>query len=219
MCRTVRRGCLAVLGVGCAAADPLVETPIEPAWTEAQLRSEVGRVLDLMDPASQQAGGASVAQSLALDEALYPPTDEDGRRLLLEDTLAAADATLGCPTRGLVAGVWVPTSGRTGAVTGGMFDGGAEPAFPLQGSYQDGSDGPGDSLLVWEDAAGGQGELEGAHEEPDPQALAAYSAVWVGGETGDAYGQAAGAWHPFRNQPGGLVLGTWVSCAEPDAPE
>ena len=169
-----------------------------------------------MDPASRRAGDATVAKSLALDEDLYPAWDEDGRRQLLEDTVVAADEALGCPTRGLLAGLWAPTEGRTGTVTAGVYAGADEPDTLAEGSYQDAADGPGDSLLVWQDGAGGLGELEGSHDEPAPPTVAAYRGAWVELESGERYGQAAGVWHPFRNQPGGLLLGTWVNCAEVD---
>ena len=214
MSRAARMSVTAGFAMACGAADPLVEDSPDPEWTDAELRDELNRVLDQLDPSSQQAGGASVAQSLALDEALFPSGDEDARRALLEDMLVEQDGRLGCPTRALVAGFWVPEAGRNGRVATGIYDGGDEPQGVADGSYQDGTEGEGDSLLFWEDEVGRRGDMEGVHGDPDPQSLAVYEGFWVERETGDAYGRAGGLWHPFRNQPGGLLVAAWANCSE-----
>lgn len=202
------------LGVACGAADALVDKTPDPEWTDADLRAEVGRVLDLMDPASRQAGGVTVATSLALDEELFPSWDEAGRRVLVADALVAEDNRLGCPTRGLAAGVWLPDAGRDGDLSMVVHDGSGVPPIAADGTYQDGTDGPGDSLLFWQDTVDRQGDLEGTHAEPQTDSLAVYSGYWVERESGEGYGRAAGVWHPFRNQPGGLFLAAWTNCWE-----
>lgn len=214
--RLVSAGLL-ILASGCAAVDPDVEENADPEWTDDELRAEIYALLELLDVTSRQNGGTTVANSLALDESVYPSWDNETRRELVADTILAEDNAQSCPTRGLAGGFWVPTAGPNGTFSLELYDGGDEPLATGQGTYQDDSTGPGESFGSWTDTLGRQGEVEGDYAVPGTTSVAAYDGRWVEGETGDNYGNAVGVWHPFRNQPGGLMMVAWTNCYELEA--
>ena len=208
MSRSAWTGVAATL-CACGAAEPLVEGPPDPAWTEASC--------------ARRSGGFSIEWIPHPDEQAMQPSpshwrstkicisvDEDGRRLLLRHR-RVADEALGCPTRGLLAGLC--SRGPDRNRHRGRYAGADEPDTLAEGSYQDASDGPGTACSCGRMARGlGAGGLSRRTRPPDGG-----SVPGCGSSRSPARATAgAGVWHPFRNQPGGLLLGTWVNCAEVD---